>query len=189
MFLKGLGNVVPQARVTIRDGDQGTQDTLEAMGALAVQAAHDPQFVDHARAIVAHLPSKDYLGQARAIFKHVKKTVRYVYDPLALEVLTDPRWLLFVVGSGDCDEHAALIAALGMAVGLGGAFRTVGLKDDQTDPTKPPPWSHVYALLGVPKGQDVEWLAADTTQKESYLGWEPEARVERKGTWMIAPPA
>ena len=172
------------------NNDQQTAQTLEIMGRLAVEASRDPHMIDWARSLVADLPNKAYEDEAARIFDHVKATVRYVHDPAGQETVTDPRWLLWVIGSGDCDDHSGPVAALGLALGMGAAFRTVATTCE-TDPRTGVvtcPWAHVYAVLGIPRGNVVEWIPADTAEG-SALGWEPPAdRVRRSRTWMLANP-
>jgi hypothetical protein len=93
--------------------------------------------------------------------------------------LPEADWTTF-----QCDGHATAIAALAMALGLKAGFRTV-----RGDPSRPDQWSHVYAVIGVPKkGGKTEWLTVDSTQEESYLGWDPpEARTLGMKTWVIDP--
>jgi len=160
------------------------------MGRLAVAAAHDPEFIDHARALVADLPPKAYEEEARRIFDHVKSVVRYVHDPAGLEMTSDPRDLLFVLGQGDCDDASCVIAALGMALGMGAAFRTVSTECEvNAAGQRECPWRHVYAVLGVPRGSQVDWIPADTAEG-SYLGWEPQGRsISRVRTWVVANPS
>jgi len=155
------------------------------MAQLAKLAAHDPAFVMWVRGQVSDLKSKDYKGEAQRIFDIVKKYVRYVRDPNGLEFLQDPRSVIFRDGSADCDEHACTIAAMALAIGHHAAFRTVA-----ADPTRPEEWSHVYAMIGVedvnqPDG--VAWWAADSTQRASYLGWNPPAdRISNMKDWVVS---
>lgn len=181
--------LIPSRRLKIAGGELGTRETLEAMTALAVEASRDPQLIDHARALVSGLPNKAYKDEAELVYEHVRNTVRYVHDPIGLETITDPRWLMFVIGAGDCDDHSTLVAALALALGLGAAFRTVAADCENPDP-KTCPWVHVYPVLGIPRGNAVEWVAADTTQLGGYFGWEPPRdRIKRVATWVIAGPA
>lgn len=90
----------------------------------------------------------------------------------------------------NCDGHATLVAALGMALGMGAAFRTVATTCE-TDPRtgkRTCPWAHVYTMLGIPRGGAVEWVAADTAEGSS-LGWEPpKNKISRERTWIVAQP-
>lgn len=177
---------LPSMRIRIGDGDYGTKQTLENMGKLAVEASRDPRWIDYARSVISGLPNKDYEGEAQRFFDHVVTTIRYTKDPTGMELIQDPRWTQFVWGQGDCDDHATMLAALALSVGLGAAFRTVGV-DVQGIPPEQSPWSHVYAVVGVPEGNRVSWIGADTTQPGGYLGWEPR-NVARVGTWVISQP-
>ncbi|MCC6752028.1 MAG: transglutaminase domain-containing protein [Deltaproteobacteria bacterium] len=183
----GLGQIGQGLSIehrTIPDGDKGTAATITEMGRLSVAAAHDPKFVSWVRGQVADLKSKDYVGEAKRIFEIVHNHVRYVQDPLGLEVVQDPRAVLFRDGSGDCDEHASTVAAMALALGHRAAFRTVAADYDRPDQ-----WSHVYALIGVqdPSQPDgIAWYPADTTQRRATLGWEPPlGRVWKKKDWVV----
>lgn len=192
--VRGLGSGIPISVESIREGRLGTADTIRRMGELALAAAHDPSFVAWVRGQVADLKSKDYLGEAERIFEIVHKHVRYSRDPHGLEILQDPRAVLWQDGTGDCDEHATTIAAMAIALGHHCAFRTVAA-NYEPDPKNPKKsrrsneWSHVYAMIGVddpyaPEG--VAWWAADTTQSNAALGWEPPAhRVWNKKDWIV----
>jgi hypothetical protein len=181
---RSLGQGLAVEQKIIPDGDKGTKATLVEMAKLARAAGHDPRFVMWARGQVQDLPGKDYKGEAGRIFDIVKQHVRYVQDPAGLELVQDPRSVLFRDGSGDCDEHASTVAALAIALGHRAVFRTVG-----ADRSRPDQWSHVYAMIGVqdrsaPDG--VAWWAADTTQRSATLGWEPpEDRIWKKKDWLV----
>lgn len=179
---------LPSHRVTIGDGSYGTRQTLEAMAKLSLEASRDPQFFDYVRALVQGHANKNYEGEAGTIYDHVVETVRYSLDPMGLELIADPRWTQFVFGNGDCDDHATLVAAMALALGHRAAFRTVAIDCspiDRDPKTGECPWVHVYALIGIQKGNAVEWHAADTTQPGGYLGWEPVVGVSKVGTWVV----
>lgn len=82
-----------------------------------------------------------------------------------------------------CDGHATAIAALAMALGMKAGFRTV-----KGDSSRPDQWSHVYAVIGVTENGKTKWLTADSTQKESSIGWDPpEGKLLGMKTWVIDP--
>lgn len=178
-----LGQVTryaPQVK-EIPDGYHGTAATIKEMQKLARAASIDPKFVSWCRSIVADLPPKDYYGEAKRIYDVVKKHVRYVLDPRGMEMVQDPRHVIFVEGQEDCDGHATTIAAIALALGHGAAFKTVAV-----DPDRPDEFSHVYPLIGIQKGMGEEWIAADTTQKSGYFGWEPPAsRITKQKVWPV----
>lgn len=166
----------------IPDGHAGTEATIRVMAELAAspsEGGRDPEIVALARKIVEGIPSKDYLGELNAIFNFVKENVRYVQDPRGLEHVETPRRTLLVTGQEDCDGHATCLAALAIALNHGVAFRTLA-----ADRSRPGEWSHVYAVLGYRDRQGVHWYAADTTQAESSLGWEPGEGYAKRD-WLV----
>lgn len=170
--------------VQIPAGEQGTVATLKLMKKLVFSpwGARNPDVALIARKIVSHVQSKDYEAEADAIFQYVKRHVRYRLDPVALEWLQTPRYTL-TTQQGDCDDHSMVIASLALAAGHRAAFRTV-----KGDPQRPDAWSHVYGVIGVTKGGETQWYAADTTQQQSKLGWDPpESKLFGMATWVLEP--
>lgn len=169
------GPRLPIEYVEIPGGVPGTIATLEYMADWARRSIHDPRtggdFVQWARDIVERVPSKDYVGELRALFGFVKRNVRYRLDPVGLERVQAPYWTLCVDGAGDCDDHCALLMGLAGATGHGALARAV-----KVDPRRPTQYSHVYAVLSarVPGGER-RWFGADTTTRQATLGWEPPA--------------
>lgn len=165
----------------IPGGTAGTAATIAEMQRLAREASTDPHWVSWCRTVVSDLPSKDYEAEARRIYDVVKKNVRYVLDPRGLELVQDPRYIMFVGGSGDCDEHSTLIASMALSLGHEAAFKTIA-----ADPDRPEEFSHVYPLIGIQKGAETWWYAADTTQPGGYFGWEPpKAAVLKEKVWPV----
>jgi transglutaminase-like putative cysteine protease len=174
----------PVGYENIPSGGAGTARTIEAMSELAVQGSRHPEIVELARAITRHLPPKDYEGEIAALFWWVKEHVRYVQDPRTTEWVQHPHYTLLVSGCGDCDDMATSLAALGMALGHGSAFRTV-----KADPHRADEYSHVYAMIGFRKGLDAYWVPVDTTVGYATPGWEPEqTRVMGSKDWVVISP-
>lgn len=166
----------------IPEGPKGTKATIIAMCELVKKAAQDPAWTQWWQVQVSDLPGKDYKAEAQRIFDIVKKYVRYVRDPVNLEVVSDPRATMFRIGGGDCDDHCVVIMSAALALGHQAAARTVAADPNRDD------WSHVYAMIGIeditqPNG--IGWYPADTTQKSSYLGWNPPAdRIRNVKDWI-----
>lgn len=178
-----LGTVKTQTSQVkeIPDGYKGTAATIKEMKRLAQAASLDPKFVLWCRSIVADLQGKDYYGEAKRIYDVVKRHVRYVLDPRGMEMVQDPRHVLFVDGSEDCDGHSTTVAAIALSLGHEAAFKTIA-----ADATRPDEFSHVYAMIGIQKGANTEWWAADTTQRSGHFGWQPPAHmVKRSQTWPV----
>lgn len=150
------------------EGKAGTDQTVAAMREFALAGAHNPAIVHLAREIVRGVGSHDYEGEVARVHAWVQEHVRYTQDPRGQEWVQTPSITAWVLGQGDCDDHAVLVAALGMALGHGAAFRVVA-----TDPSRPTEASHVYALVGIrSRTRGPVWIACDTTQPEP-VGWEP----------------
>lgn len=178
----------PVQYAEIPRGEAGTIATLKVMKSLVLGrwGHRNPEVVLLAKKIVEGVspgPSKDYRGMAQAVLDFMKSHVKYELDPSGLEYVQTPHYTLLVSGSGDCDDHSTACAALGMALGFRAGFRTV-----KGDGARPEQWSHVYPVLGIPSRDGTEWLTLDSTQKESYLGWDPpEAKLYGMKTWVIDP--
>lgn len=178
----------PIKYVQIPHGEAGTRETLKVMKRLVLSpwGHRNPEVVWLARGIVDEVspgPQKDYRAMAEKILAFMKENVSYRLDPAGLEYVPTPWYTLLVSGREDCDGHATAIAALAMALGMRAGFRTV-----KGDKSRPEQWSHVYAVIGVPEGNKTVWLTADSTQEESYLGWDPpEGKVLGMKTWVITP--
>lgn len=107
----------------------------------------------------------DKQDKISAVFDWVKQHVRYVPDPVDIELIVSPRKLIEDYNKGhsiaeDCDGHAILLTAL---------YRSIGMR------------SHVYVVDCIGQGFDHalsvvwsdrfrEWIHVDTTT-EYPLGW------------------
>jgi hypothetical protein len=179
--LSSAARHIPASVVTIPEGFKGTEATIKEMRRLARLASLDPKFVMFTRSIVAGLPSKAYYDEANRLFEFVRKHVRYVLDPRGMEYVQDPRHVMFVDGQGDCDDQSTMIAAMALSLGHEAAFKTIAVGH-----SRPNEFSHVYPLIGIQKGLNTEWWAADTTQKNAHLGWEPPKFViSQEKVWSV----
>lgn len=153
-------------RRTLLPGDQGTRQTLEAMARLSREGAKELEVRAQAIAIVkrAGIHPNDLVGEIRALFEFVRDRVRFLRDPVDLELVQAPRVTLRN-GVGDCDDKATLLAALLRAIGHRAriAFRAVA-----TRPQAPSVFSHVYVVTDV----DGRRLALDPTHRRTPLGWQ-----------------
>lgn len=178
--------------VEIPPGEKGTVATLKIMKDLVLGpwGAYSPNVALLANQIRDRYPSKNYEAEAEGIFRAVKdglpgvlQAVKYKLDPAGLEWVQTPVFTLFERHAGDCDDHAGAVAALALASGFRAAFRTV-----RGDMARPDEWSHVYAVIGVTRKGQTHWYAADSTQSQASLGWDPPEALERgMKTWILDP--
>ena len=126
-----------------------TDYTVNAMRAAAVRASQDPEIRSFARRIVADVESRDYFTEAAALCNWVKENIRFTRDTFKLETLQTPAVTLSE-RAGDCDDMAALLAALAMSIGHKARFKVIG--------TNQP--SHVYTEIYV----DGRWVVFDPAE-------------------------
>lgn len=175
--------------------DAETQENaLRLLHELAQRAALNPSVREAALRITqnAGCASRDDACEVEAIFWAVKEGdpsvpglkngLRYVADPRFADYFTSPVDTLAMCQrgacAGDCDDHAALIAALLASIGWKTGLRAYGVPGS-------PGYSHVYAVVAFPKkpkhlagqsGPKLAWdrvYGLDTTVPSANPGWEP----------------
>ncbi len=162
-------------------GFSGAPDTLKAM----VQAAQGDRgersmlVRSMTEEIVKGLVPKDYLGEIIAIRNWVAEHVRYMNDPLHVELVKDPQRLVEEylergVAIADCDEIACLIATMALQIGRLPEYVVAGFG-------APGHYSHVFVRVLEPKSG--KWIVCDPvagTNEAQMLG-----RVTTYETWSL----
>ena len=152
------------ARGFMPPGPAGTAMTLRLMRQLSLSGARDSVVRDAATSIIknARVPANDHRGEMDALFKFVRDKVRYVRDPVGVELIQSPRRTLTNL-TGDCDDKTTLLAALLSSIGHPATmrFRVIGTKKNQH-------YSHVYLVARLGK-KDVP---LDPTPTGVAMGWE-----------------
>lgn len=170
------------------------KDSLAELARIASADVRTEIVYKTARQIIqaADCRDRDGLCELRAIFTAVKEgdprvptlktRLRYMSDPQTVDAFVRParmlQWCLDGACAEDCDSHAALVAALCVAVGFRAGLRAYG-------PDKNGAFTHVYAVAMLPKfssADDVtgrpstqrdEVIGLDTTVSHSSVGWQP----------------
>lgn len=141
---------------------------LEELARIALEDSVHPLIVGAARKITNGCKSRDDDCELDAVYRWVRKNIRYVADPRDTDLFVHPHRLLQMAtrgaGAGDCDDHASLIAALLTSIGWHCGLRAWGPNDNE--------YVHVYAVVGYPKKKPNEVLGMDTTEDQE-VGWEP----------------
>lgn len=124
--------------------------TLAQMRANVLDACSKPHTWETARTIVADVAERDQATQAQAIRAWMAARFRYVNDPVRVELLETPGYLLARIArdgftQGDCDAAASLAAALCSAVGIPVELWAVAFKPGQ-------PYAHVFAVATPKRG-------------------------------------
>lgn len=117
-----------------------------------------------ARELTAFLLSKAWREEIRTCFEFVRDQIRYVMDPVAVELVQAPEVTL-AVRAGDCDDKAVLLAALLMAIGHPCRFVAVAFDN-------PSVFEHVYVQAAVGDPAAGEWVSLDPTEPYE-MGWRP----------------
>lgn len=153
---------------------------LRALGKLIEKSTVDPLVRNAALAITHDCDSRDDECEIRAVFEAVKtgtdqvkgleKGLKYMSDPRWADFFTSPSRTLkqaaqYGYAAEDCDGAAALLCALLGSLGFVTGLRAWGKTKDE--------YTHVYAVVGLPKIGWTELVGLDTTVEESEPGWEP----------------
>jgi hypothetical protein len=159
----------------IPPGESGTDETVRRLGALIKSANQRPKLHILATHILSqkNVPAKNDLAAARALWSWIRQNIRFVKDPTNVELIQDPELTAFQIRAGDCDDHAALMAALAASIGIPARLSVIG-----NDPQN---FQHIFAEVQV----GGKWIAADTTIKEPF-GTRPKlAAVKRYSLYGV----
>jgi len=107
--------------------------------------------------IVQKVQPKDYLGEILAVRYWVTEHVRYLNDPLHVEVVKDPQRIVEEIdargqAAEDCDGIALLIGCLCLLIGRVCEFVVVGFGE-------PGSYSHVFVRVKEPRSG--KWIVCD----------------------------
>lgn len=176
----------------VSDGFKGNAKTISEMWKLVNKSTKDYGIIRIATSIAKDIPARDDVGTANAIFLFVKNNIKYMPNPTGTEMISDP-WMLLDRGAGDCAETSILVASLAQALGMTVRFKTVltHLETEEVEAVKngaevPNKFNHIYTQFYFysPRLKKYDWFAADTTEVESYLGWEPpDKEILRMKIW------
>ncbi len=127
----------------------------------------DPEMRKLALSITHNCPERDGKCESEAIYKFVKKNIRYTGDIAPLKINgTGPVEPIDLYQSarrtiefkgGDCDDFAIFIATMATLNGISCRLRV-------TAETKSGDWGHIYPILGANnKVAPTKWIAVDGT--------------------------
>lgn len=154
----------PPARLSdLPTGKAGTIATLKHMREFVRAALRAPHQRIRQQALAIYelyrVPPRNYEAEVRALHGFVRDKIRYVRDPVGLELVQAPERTLDIA-QGDCDDKSVLLASLLMATGHLARFVVVGFKGE--------PFSHV--LIETKRGN--RWIPLETII-DKPVGWFP----------------
>lgn len=139
----------------------------------------NPQVYAFARAAVSQkcgdnwcIPEKDNLREAEAVFKAIRKNVRYTSDILGIDTYQNPKHTL-KLKTADCDDYSSTVCASLLSLGIPCRLVVIQTKDADT-------WNHIYAQAGFPRANPQRWVTMDASVDRPF-GWEaPQSMIAAK---------
>ena len=161
-------------------GKMGDKGRVQFIDKLIRSYGRDPRLRQVAFDIVrkAGVEPRDYKGQASALLRWVNNNIYYVNEPG--EQLQSV-WYTLRTKSGDCDDCHILLSSLAESLRLpwktvlSGRVKATGQRVRWISGSPFPSgvkFAHIYTLLGWPPFKPREWMFADPSLKNSYLGWD-----------------
>jgi hypothetical protein len=81
----------------------------------------------------------------------------------------------FVLADGtvvhNCDDHTGCLVALLWILGFATGAKIIGDEHQYT---------HIYAIVGLPRVRPTRWVPLDTTVPKANVGWEPPKRARKR---------
>jgi transglutaminase-like putative cysteine protease len=153
----------------IPSGRDGVKATLNHMADFARASLKAPdQTIRRCAAQIfrnSAVPPRKWLREIGALQAFVQRNIRYQKDPDGLELVQTPEATL-MLGYGDCDDQATLLASLLLSSGHPCKFTAVGFGGNS--------FSHV--LVEAKAGE--RWIPAETIIPRP-LGWFPPGVTSR----------
>lgn len=123
------------------------------------------------------IPEKNKRKEAEAIFRGMRRDVRYVNDVLGIDTYTHPKRTL-EHRAGDCDDYSSLGCASLMAIGIPCQLEVIRTKDS-------PSWNHIFINAVVDESGSTFSLDASVPVKP---GWRvPDSAVAERRVFEVRP--
>lgn len=174
---KGPSGVTTTLRAS---NDMGIEERIGSIQKLIEKSVMDPDMRSLYAQITAKCPERDDMCELKAIYKAVKKKVRYTGDVAPIKMsngdvegidLYQSAKRTWQIGAGDCDDQAILISTL---VALGGI--TPRLRVTAAD--KAGDWEHIYPVALIPRNAPTHSVPVDATLPGNRFGVEaPHAKM------------
>jgi hypothetical protein len=164
---------------------RGAPQTVSVMRHAALASQDNITVRKLAEEICQQVDSKDYASEYLAIYYFVLSHTRYMRDPRTVELVKAPYVVATDILAGkkpslDCDDLAALIAALILSMGGKPEFVTVAFREMYFNNEQQ--YSHVFCRAQEPRG--LAWVVLDPVSAEKTD--EMLRRVRAAKVWAIA---
>lgn len=148
---------------SIPEGPRGIRATLKIMSGLVKQGKKSMTVRDKVVQLTSGLSQKDWVGEVCALHQFVRDNIRYLMDPVDVELVQTPDKTLDL-GVGDCDDKSTLLCAMLESVGHPTRFVAIGFE--------PNVFAHVYLETKI----GPNWVSCETTEPVE-VGWQPDPRI------------
>lgn len=164
---------------------RGAPQTIEVMRRAALESQGHLVVRRLAEYICQALDSKDYVSEYLALYQMILQRCRYMRDPRTVELVKAPYLVAEEILSGgrpalDCDDEAATLAALILAVGGSVRFVTVAFRDAFFNGKRQ--YSHVFTQALEPRTG--LWIVLDPVAADKTN--EMMTRVKAAAVWPVA---
>lgn len=164
---------------------RGAPQTIEVMRHAALDSQRNLSVRQVAESVCASLDSKDYSSEYLALYNLVLQRCRYMRDPRTVELVKAPYLVAEEMLRGgrpslDCDDMAALLAALVLAVGGSVRFVTVAFHNAFFKGQRQ--YSHVFAQALEPRTGT--WIVLDPVAADKTS--EMMGRIKAAAVWPVA---
>jgi hypothetical protein len=155
----------------IPPGTRGTVATVDAMERAVAQGLRDPDVILYAQDLVRHVPERDRVAEASELFRAVREVLRYTNDPLGVELVKTPTFILREIerhgrATLDCDDASVWLATLLRAVGIPTRFKVI--RGSRTNPDE---FTHVFVEALI----HGRWVPFDPIARQFPAGAAPRA--------------
>lgn len=121
------------------------------------------------------IEEKDNLGEAKAVYDHIRKNVRYTSDILGIDTYQHPKHTISMK-SADCDDYSSLVCASLLSLGIPCRLKVIRTKDSNE-------WNHIWAEAGLPRANPTKWYAMDASVPKPF-GWRaPPSMIAEERTF------
>ena len=164
---------------------RGAPQTIDVMRQAALDSQKNLAVRQLAEAACSQLDSKDYTSEYLALYNVLLQRCRYMRDPRTVELVRAPYLVAQEILQGgrpnlDCDDMAAMLGALVLAVGGNVRFVTVAFRNAFYQGQRQ--YSHVFAQALEPRTG--LWIILDPVAAEKT--GDMMTRVKAAAIWPVA---
>lgn len=148
---------------------RGAPQTVGVLRSAALSSGENYDVRKLCEQVCARVDSKDYTSEYLAIYYFVLQRTRYMRDPRTVELVRAPYVAVGEILRGgrpslDCDDLAALLCAMVLAVGGHCELVTVAFRDMFHYASGERQFSHVFARAQDPRSK--QWVVLDPVAAE-----------------------